>query len=159
MLNGLLILEYMKMNRIGKGVVMVKSKEFWECLCNKLDYRLFAGVPCLGLNPLYRVMDKNIMHYMPVSNERIAFGTVSGGWLVGVKGGVLLHGNSLIGLGSEIQIIKNFNIPILLIVYSDSKISYPFWHKELSNNFEKDLDKIAGRNKPSILLIKEGVLK
>ena len=138
---------------------MVRVKEFWRCLCERLDYRLFAGVPCAGLNPLYRVMDKNIMHYIPASNERIAFGIVGGGWLVGVKGGVLLHANSLVGLGGEIQVINNFNIPILLIVYSDNKMSYPFWHKELSSDFERDLDKITGRNKPSILLIKEGMLK
>lgn len=138
---------------------MVKAKEFWDYLCSRLDYRLFAGVPCLGLNPLYKVMDKEIMHYMPASNERIALGIVSGGWLVGFKGGVLLSSNSLAGLGNELKMIKDFNIPMLLIVYEDNKITYPFWKKDLSEDFEKDLDKTVGRNKPSILLIKEGMLK
>jgi hypothetical protein len=138
---------------------MVKAKKFWEHLCNKLDYRLFAGVPCLGLNSLYKVMDKDMLHYIPAANDRIAFGIVSGGFLVGFKGGVLLSASSLVGLKSEFQILKDFNIPMLLIVYSDVKTTYPFWHKELSDNFEKDLDKIASRNKPSILVIKEGILE
>jgi len=138
---------------------MVKAKEFWSYLCEKLGYRLFAGVPCLGLNPLYKAMTKDVLHYMPTANERIGLGLVSGGWLAGVKGGVLLSGNSFAGLGNEIQMIKEFNISMLLIVYSDSKMSYPFWHKELSDNFEKDLDKIMGRKKPSILLIKDRTLK
>jgi hypothetical protein len=138
---------------------MVKAKKFWEHLCNKLDYRLFAGIPCLGLNPLYKVMDKDMLHYIPAVNDRIAFGIVSGGFLAGFKGGVLLSANFLVGLKSEFQMVKDFNIPILLIVYSDVKTTYPFWHKELSDNFEKDLDKIASRNKPSTLLIKEGVLE
>lgn len=137
---------------------MVKAKGFWKYLCEKLDYRLFAGVPCLGLNPLYKTMDKDMLHYMPTVNERIALGLVSGGWLANFKGGVLLSANSLGGLRNEIKFIKDFNIPILLIVYSDVKTTYPFWHKELSDNFEKDLDKIATRKKSSILLVKEGVL-
>lgn len=138
---------------------MVKSKEFWSYLCKELNYRLFAGVPCLELNPLYKMMNKDIMHYMPSVNLRIAFGIVSGGWLAGFKGGVLLPANSLAGLKNEIQLIKEFNIPMLLIVYEDIKVTYPFWHKELSGDFKKDLDKIDGRSKPSILLIKEGILK
>jgi hypothetical protein len=138
---------------------MVKAKEFWKHLCDKLDHRLFAGVPCLGLNPLYKTMDKNMLHYMPAVNERIAIGIVSGGFLTGFKGGVLLSASSLIGLKNEVQIIKDFNIPMLLIVYEDNKVTYPFWHKELSEDFKKDLDKIADRSKSSILLIREGILK
>lgn len=138
---------------------MVKAKEFWKYLCNELDYRLFAGVPCLGLSPLYKTMNKDMLHYMPSVNSRIGMGIVTGGWLAGFKGGVLLPASFLVGLKNEIQLIKDFNIPILLIVYDDVKVTYPFWHKELSEDFEKDLDKIAGRNKPSILLIKEEILK
>jgi hypothetical protein len=138
---------------------MIKPKEFWEHLCEKLDYRLFAGAPCLGFNPLYKIMNKDFMHYMPAANLGIALGIVSGGWLAGVKGGVLLSASSLIGLGNEIQFIKNFNIPMLLIVYSDVKVTYPFWCKELSEDFKKDLNKIGDRSKPSILLVKEGLLK
>lgn len=138
---------------------MVKSKKFWEHLCNKLDYRLFAGVPCLGLNSLYKVMNKDMLWYIPSANERIGLGIVSGGFLAGFKGGVLLSASALSVLKSEFQIVKDFNIPILLIIYSDVKMTYPFWHKELSDNFEKDLDKIASRSKPSILLIKEGILE
>lgn len=138
---------------------MVKSKEFWKHLCDGLGYRLFAGVPCLGLNPLYKTMNKDMLHYMPSVNGRIGLGIVSGASISGTKGGVLLHQDVLIELGNEIGFIKKFNIPVLFILYSDSKRSYPFWYKELSEGFEKDLDKIAGRNKPSILLVKEGVLK
>lgn len=137
---------------------MVKAREFWKYLCNGLDYRLFTGVPCSGLNSLYKTMDKSMLHYMPSVNERISVGIVSGGWLAGFKGGVLLPASFLAGLNNEIRLIKDLNIPILLIIYEDTKVTYPFWKKELTNNFKKDLDKIAGRNKPSILLIKEGAL-
>jgi len=138
---------------------MVKAKEFWEYLCNELNYRLFAGIPCLGLNFLYKTMNKDMLHYLPTVNERIGIGVVSGGFLAGFKGGVLLSASSLAGLQNEFQIIKDFNIPILLIVYEDIKVKYPFWKKELTEDFKNSLDKIAGRKKPSILLIKEGVLK
>lgn len=138
---------------------MVKAKDFWNHLCDKLEYRLFAGVSCSGLTPLYKAMNIDIMHYIPASNEGIALGIVSGGWLSGVKGGVLLSERSIIGLGNEIKMIKDFNIPMLFIVYSDIKRTYPFWHKDLSDDFETDLNKVSGRNKPSILSIKGGILE
>ena len=126
----------------------VKAKEFWKYLCGTLDYRLFAGVPCLGLLSLYSTMDKDDMHYIPTVNERIALGIVNGSWLAGVKGGVLMSSKAFIGMGNEVNMIKNFNIPMLVIVDSDNgKTTYPFWHVELSDKFEKDLDKIARRSK------------
>lgn len=137
---------------------MVKAKKFWNYLCEVLDYRVFVGVPCLGLNPLYKVMDKSIMYYMPAANERIALGISCGVVMSGTKSGVLLSETSLIGIGNEIELINNFNIPILLIVYSEVKRNYPFWHIELSDNFKKDLDKISGRKTPSVLVIKGGTL-
>ena len=137
---------------------MVKAKEFWSCLCDNLNYTLFAGVPCLGLSELYKVIDKANMRYIQASNERIALGIISGALLSGGKAGVLLHENALSGVVNEIKMIKDFNIPILLIVYSDSKRTYPFWYRELSDGFNKDLIAISKRKKPSILLIKEGVL-
>ena len=137
----------------------VRAKEFWNYLCNGLDYRLFAGVPCLGLNPLYKTMNKDMLWYMPSVNERIGLGIVSGGSLAGFKCGMLLSASLLSALKKEFQVVKDFNIPMLLIIYEDIETTYPFWKKELTEDFKKDLDKIAGRNKPSILLIKEGVLK
>lgn len=137
---------------------MVKAKEFWSCLCDDLDYKLFAGVPCLGLSGLYKGIDKANMKYIQASNERIAFGIISGALLSGNKAGVLLHERALSGLFNEIKMVKDFNIPMLLIVYSDSKRTYPFWHKELSDDFNNDLNTIAKRKKPSILLIREGTL-
>lgn len=137
---------------------MVKAKEFWKYICEELNYKLFAGVPCLGLSPLYKVINKSNMTYIQAANERIALGIVSGVLLSGSKAGVLLHENAFSGLLSEIKMVKSFNVPILLIVYSDSKMSYPFWHKELSDDFNKDLNIIYKRKTPSILLIKEGVL-
>jgi len=47
---------------------------------------------------------------------------------------------------------------MLLIVYSSCKETYPFWHMNLSEEFKKDLDKVCNRTKPSILVIKEGIL-
>lgn len=137
---------------------MVKAKEFWSCLCDDLDYKLFAGVPCLGLSELYKGIDKANMKYIQASNERIALGIISGALLSGNKAGVLLHERALSGLFNEIKMVKDFNIPMLLIVYSDSKRTYPFWHKELSDDFNNDLNTIAKRKKPSILLIREGTL-
>lgn len=137
---------------------MVKAEEFWSYLCEELNYKLFVGVPCLGLRPLYKTINKANMKYIQASNERIALGIVSGVLLSGNKAGVLLHESSLLGLLNEIKMVKNFNIPMLLIVYSDSKMSYPFWHKELSDDFNKDLKTISKRKNPSILLIKKGVL-
>ena len=62
---------------------MVKAKELWKHLCEELNYKLFAGVPCLGLNNLYKVINKSDMVYIQAANERIALGVVSGVLLSG----------------------------------------------------------------------------
>lgn len=138
---------------------MIKATNFWNCLCLEHDYRCFSGVPCTVLSPLYAKLNSKFLWYLPAVNERVAMSIVSGAWLTGIKGGVLMSSGAIIGLGNEIKAVKDFNIPMLMIVASeDDKIKYPFWHIELTDEFEKDLDKIAKRNKPSVLVVKEGIL-
>jgi hypothetical protein len=100
---------------------MVKAKEFWDYLCNELDYRFFSGIPCLGLKSLYDEMSPKFMHYIPAANERIALGLVSGAWLSGTKGAVLISSTNILEV---INLLKNFNneykIPILIICYADN---------------------------------------
>jgi hypothetical protein len=99
---------------------MVKAKEFWNYLCNELDYRFFSGVPCLGLKPLYDEMSPKFMHYVPAVNEKVATGLVSGAWLAGTKGALLMNSKNLLEI---IHLLKNFNniykIPILIICYAE----------------------------------------
>ena len=69
---------------------MVKAKDFLNYLCKELDYRFFAGVACPGLSPLYKKMDSEFMHYVPAVNERIGLGLVSGAYMAGYKGCLLM---------------------------------------------------------------------
>ena len=138
---------------------MIKAIDFWDHLCSEYGYRCFSGVPCTTLSLLYAKLNSKLLWYIPAVNEKIAMAIISGVWLTGVKGGVLMASDAVIGLGNEIKVVKDFNIPMLMIVASGAeKITYPFWHIELTDNFKIELDKIAKRDKPSILVVKEGVL-
>jgi siroheme synthase len=137
---------------------MVKAKEFWNYLCNELDYRFFSGVPCLGLKPLYDEMSSKFMHYIPAANEKIALGLVSGAWLSGTKGAVLMdYGN----LGDINKLLSAFNekykVPALIIIYDEN---YKCINKKtIYENLKKLVKDIEKENKPGIFFIGKGDLE
>ena len=149
---------------------MVKAKEFWSYLCDVLNYRFFAGVPCKELTPLYNKMKSDFMHYVPCSNETIALGLASGVWMSGIKGGVLLHVSEIYTILKYYNDFNNvYNVPGLMLVgYNDDdqlkKMSFcKIAYRVVTDDYEKQLKfithKIETKQIPCALMIKEGVLK
>ena len=105
---------------------MIKAKEFWKYLCEELNYRFFAGVPCDGLTALYNKMDAQIMHYMPAVKESVALGLVNGARLASVKGCVLIDINRLYELmDTLVSFNLKYDIPIFIIAYcGEDEIGY-----------------------------------
>jgi hypothetical protein len=140
------------------GGFMVKAKDFWNVLCNDLDYRFFAGVACPGLLSLYKTMSPEMMHYIPAANERIALGLVSGVYISGFKGALLMD----MRFESDIIRLLNFNIeykiPFLIIGYGSSGLSLPKVElkslKDLNTIDKKSVAKLL----PGIITIEEGTL-
>jgi len=140
---------------------MIKAKEFWEYLCEELNYRFFAGVPCDGLTALYNKMDAQIMHYMPAVSENIALGLINGARLASVKGCVFIDINRLyILMDTLVSFNLRYDVPIFIIAYCDEdKIDY----KKILN-----LNKIKHRtfnglsslkyiaNKSGVLVLRKG---
>ena len=91
---------------------MVKAKDFWNYLCEELDYRFFAGVACPGLSPLYKKMDSKFMHYIPAVNEKIGLGLVSGAYMAGYKGALLMDMEFAYDITSFIRFNVNNRIPL-----------------------------------------------
>jgi len=150
---------------------MVKVKEFWQHLCEKLNYRFFAGVPHIGLKPLYDKMDSKIMHYIPAVRENIALGLVNGAYLTGVKGGIFVHVDRFDNI---LEMLRSFNlrhnIPVLIFVYDDNDNAqfidilslYKIPHVFLKNDLKKldDLvNKIEKTSIPGVVIIRKGILK
>jgi sulfopyruvate decarboxylase TPP-binding subunit len=142
---------------------MIKAINFWDYLCNTLDYRFFSGIPCTGLNPLYTKMDSKFMHYIPATTNQIAIGLANGSFLAGKKSAILLDSNQLPAL--DLNFSFNNSIP-LLIITSGKEI--PIFEKEiyilsLTNSLEECLDNISKyieiNLKPGILFIEEGILQ
>jgi len=146
------------------------AKEFWEYLCEELEFRFFAGVPCKELKPLYDSMDAKMMHYIPAVKENVALGLVSGSFLAGIKAAVLMNFDRLYNI---LDWTKSFNmhyhIPALIIAYDsedDAKmikalITYKIPHR-IVKNLEKDLkyitNKIEKEKIPGVLIIRKGIL-
>jgi hypothetical protein len=147
------------------GGFMVKAKDFWDYLCEKKDYRFFAGVACPGLAPLYKKMNADIMHYIPAANERIALGLVSGAHTAGFKGGILLDMRYAYDLSSLFEFNIDYKIPFLIIGYGDkdSHVAYDFPRQVINNdNFKSKLDKVIkqteSENVPGLIVFEEGIL-
>jgi len=146
---------------------MVKAKEFWEYLCNKLDYRFFAGVPCKGLKPLYDTMSSEFMYYIPAVNERVAVGMVSGASLAGVKSAILIDINNIYTIYDHLFNFNNiYKIPFLIIAYKskNSKINIGMPYKKMSKvrfkiGLKTFIETMEMEEVPGVIIIEEGILE
>lgn len=149
---------------------MIKAKVFWEYLCMDLNYKFFAGVPCIGLKPLYDKMDSRIMHYVPAVEESVSLGLVSGAFLSGIKGGILIDIKNLHNvLSSLCNFNLKYNVPFLIIAAIDNENQfnkilsmYKIPRRDLSENFKKDLKYITNKSErlqiPGLITVRKGVL-
>lgn len=94
---------------------MVKAKDFWNILCEDLNYRFFSGVADSELEPLYKAMNADIMHYVPAVNEIAALGIVLGAYLAGYSGGILIDLDFVPDLYRFLLFNNEYKIPILII--------------------------------------------
>lgn len=150
---------------------MVKAKEFWNYLCEELATRYFAGVPCVGLKPLYDKMDSRMLFYCPAVNEHVALGLVSGAFFVGVKGGILIHiDRSYNIIDGLVSFNLEYKVPLLIIAYNERddnrfkkvlslyKIPYKNFSGELKN-LKFIVNKIEKLSSPGICIIGEGEIE
>jgi len=99
---------------------MVKAKEFWKVLCEDFNYRFFSGVAHSGFKVLYKAMTGDIMHYVPATDEIIALGLVSGAYISGHKGAIIINTKFVPDLYRLIEFNNKFGIPVLIIGYTDT---------------------------------------
>lgn len=145
---------------------MVKAEEFWEYLCNELDYRFFTGVPCEGLKPLYDKMSPDFLHYVPAVNEKVALGMASGASLSGVKSGVLINVNNIYTIYDPLfNFVNEYKIPFLILAYNESgrKIELGIPKSELKDDkFNNKLKILSEKSEnlqvPGVLYIGKGVI-
>lgn len=142
---------------------MVKAKRFWNYLCEELDYRFFSGVACLGLSPLYKKMNKDIMHYVPAANERIALGLISGAYMGGFKGGLLMDMKFKYDIITLLNFNLTYKIPFVIIGYSESdkdKLIYDLPTTTITDDgFEDDIKRVTSESEsksiPGLIVIKD----
>ncbi len=145
---------------------MVKAKDFWNYLCEELDYRFFAGVACSGLNPLYKKMNSKFMHYIPAVNERIGLGLVSGAYMAGYKGALLMDMVFAYDINSFIKFSIDNEIPLLIIGYSEAEGLELIYDLPLAfivdDSFKKDVHHVVSRSESEktlgLIIIEKGVL-
>ncbi len=145
---------------------MVKARDFWDYLCGELDYRFFAGVACRGLSPLYKKMNSKFMHYVPAANERIALGLISGAYIAGLKGCLLMDMKFKDDISSFLKFNVGYRIPFLVIGYSEleeEKLIYDFPTTYiLDGEFKDDVQRVAAKSEsesvPGLIVIEGDVL-
>lgn len=126
---------------------MVKAKEFWTELCEKYNYRFFTGVPFEEIVGLYREMSIENMHYIPASNEHIAYSIASGAWVSGFKSGVLLEIEKI----NRLFFNPGLNIPVLLItVVKETPLKRGLYS---NTDLAKVISYIEKNRKPGVILL------
>lgn len=141
---------------------MVKAKDFWECICNELNYRFFSGIPSEGLDPLYLKMDSKFMHYIPAISTHTAIGMANGAVIAGVKSAVFLDASKINNINIDFNIFNN--IPLLIIASGEDDL----WLDNGINIFKlgndvtkclRDVDEYISKGNIGILFIGKGELK
>jgi hypothetical protein len=134
---------------------MVKAKEFWNFLCDKLDYRIFSGVPCLGLKSFYDNMDPKIMLYLPAVNENTAVGIAAGAWSSGTKAGIIVDHRYLTRVAYWLDYCIKNKTHLAIITNGDVNLKVPKVVLK-DNNYdvlEKELSKASKKSVPLLIII------
>lgn len=149
---------------------MVKVKDFWNYLCNGLEYRFFSGVPHIVFKQLYKKMDKSFLHYVPAVNANAAVGLVNGVRLSGMNSAVIIGLKDLETCFSNIlQFNFEYELPLVVIANKEKETlnhieEFLFTNNvnavDLSSDFTTDLNSIVDvtKNRMSLLLVEEGIL-
>lgn len=93
------------------------ARGFWGALKSQGLF-FFSGVPCSLFKSLLRAAEADPeLTYLPAAREDIALGLVSGAYVCGRPGGILIQNS---GLGNVVNGLTSFNllyrIPVLLVV-------------------------------------------
>lgn len=137
---------------------MVKAKEFWKILSD-LGYNFFSGVAYSEFVSLYKAMDSKIMHYVPAADETIALGLVSGAYMAGYKGGIIIDTKFMSDISRALKFNREFKIPMLIIGMEDYNFSLPKKKINKQKDMEVFISEIERRSVPGLMILGEGVLK
>jgi len=145
---------------------MIKVKEFWNVVCDVLDYRFFSGVACAGFDSVYRKMNPKKMHYIPAIDGSIAINLALGAALNNIKSGVFLDSSFFNVIPVDtIKFIKECSCPFMVFVYSSDKneinsrglLKIDINLFELKSELIKFDKKIVRRKIPGIVNIKKDI--
>lgn len=125
---------------------MVKATDFWKFICEKLNYRFFAGVACKGFDRLYRKMNPEFMHYIPAVTEQAAIGLAMGASITSFKSAALIHENGIFDLIKIYNqfILKN-PLSFMIFMYTENEFCKKLLRTQkipfivLSEDFKKEL--------------------
>ena len=102
---------------------MVTKDDFWNFMCDTLEYRFFSGVACKGFDILYKRMPVSKMHYIPAVNERTAIYLCKGTALAGVKSAVFISSSGLFTVAEVYDgFIDEFDTSIFIFAFMDVKV-------------------------------------
>ena len=146
---------------------MIKAKDLWCFLCDKMNYRGFSGVPCIGLKPLYAKMNSGFLHFIPAANENIALGIVAGMNISGIKSGILMRASNFCNIVNYLNLLNDkYKIPVLSILFEDeviqfkrfTKVSSMYLDYDYNRKLKKFLERMEKELIPGILVIRKGIL-
>lgn len=148
----------------------MKVKEFWELLCEELDYRFFTGVPSLELKGIYDKMSSKLMYYVPATRENVALGMANGVALSGIYSAVFIDADRAHNLMDWLNSFNlEYKVPILIIASEREENSiakklfsmYKIPYRTLKNasDIRQITNKIRKSNRPGVLIVGEGAVK
>lgn len=145
----------------------MKAKDFWNVLCEEMNYRFFCGDACLDIIELYKKMDPDFMHYVPSVGEYSSLGLVNGVHYSGIKGGII---TKLSYISNIFNVLVSYNkknkIPVLIIVCKDTALTqvtsfcetngFPMMKFKSGKTIKSICSRIEDKKVPGVLIIKEG---
>lgn len=132
-------------------MIFMKAKDFYDLMCNKLNYRFFSGMPFKEVKFLFLGMSPDFMHYVPATKPDSALGMAYGVRAAGFKSCVILDRECVDGLSF------GFPLPIIIITNEPSNnVSDNFYLKDDSISLEAFVTRSEKGKTPVTISIGDG---
>jgi hypothetical protein len=130
----------------------IKLINFWNCLCDDFDYRLFVGHPFDELCFLFNSVVPEVLHFVPTINNKIA---------INLSNGISFHRKKVCLMIDSETLCKSEDLYLPMVILTEKDMDFKGFDVIVYDG-EKSIgllnNNVETNRKPTILVVNEKLL-